>query len=198
MIRGIIKFVLRITTLLLYRVKVVGEENIEKNKPYILCPNHISNWDPPTIIASLKRNDIYVLAKEEMFVNRFIKWLAVKVHALPVRRGKQDVKLLKDSVKILRDNHIILIFAEGTRNGIEKKGKIQNGAVLMSLMSGVPIIPVGIQTKTKYRPFTKVKINIGKPIDLSEYKDKKGDKETLDMLSNQIMGEMIRLTNEQV
>lgn len=198
MIRGIIKFVLRIVTLLLYRVKIVGQENIEKGKPYILCPNHISNWDPPTMVASLKRNDVYVLAKEEMFVNGFIKWLAVKVHALPVRRGKQDVKLLKDSVKVLKENHMILIFAEGTRNGIEKKGKIQNGAVLMSLMSGVPIIPIGIQSKTKYRPFTKVKINMGKPIDFSEYKDKKSDKETLDNLSKQVMKEMIYLTNEEI
>ena len=198
MIRGIIKFVLRIVTLLLYRVKIVGQENIEKGKPYILCPNHISNWDPPTMVASLKRNDVYVLAKEEMFVNGFIKWLAVKVHALPVRRGKQDVKLLKDSVKVLKENHMILIFAEGTRNGIEKKGKIQNGAVLMSLMSGVPIIPIGIQSKTKYRPFTKVKINMGKPMDFSEFKAKKGEKETLDTLSKKVMDEMIRLTNEEI
>lgn len=198
MIRAIIKFVLRITTLLLYRVKVVGKENIEKGKPYILCPNHISNWDPPTIIASIKRNDVYVLAKEEMFVNGFIKWLAKKVHALPVRRGKHDMKLLKDSVKVLKENHMILIFAEGTRNGMKKNGKIQNGAVLMSLMSGAPIIPVGIQSKTKYRPFTKVKINIGKPMDFSEYKDKKGEKETLDKLSKEVMNEMIRLTNEEI
>lgn len=198
MIRGIIKFVLRIVTLLLYRVKIVGKENIENGKPYILCPNHISNWDPPTMVASLKRNDIYILAKEEMFVNGFIKWLAVKVHALPVKRGKQDVKLLKDSVKVLKENNMILIFPEGTRNGIKKKGKIQNGAVLISLMSGAPIIPIGIQTKTKYRPFTKVKINIGKPMDFSEYKDKKGDKETLDSLSRQVMEEMIRLTNEEI
>ena len=198
MIRAIIKFVLRITTLLLYRVKVVGKENIEKGKPYILCPNHISNWDPPTIIASIKRNDVYVLAKEEMFVNGFIKWLAKKVHALPVRRGKHDMKLLKDSVKVLKENHMILIFAEGTRNGMKKNGKIQNGAVLMSLMSGAPIIPVGIQSKTKYRPFTKVKINIGKPMNFSEYKDKKGEKETLDKLSKEVMNEMIRLTNEEI
>lgn len=198
MVRGIIKFVLKIVTLLLYRVKVVGKENIEEGKPYILCPNHISNWDPPTMVACLKRNDVYVLAKEEMFVNGFIKWLAVKVHALPVKRGKQDVKLLKDSVKVLKENHMILIFAEGTRNGIKKKGKIQNGAVLISLMSGAPIIPIGIQSKTKYRPFTKVKINIGKPMDFSEYKDKKSDKETLDNLSKQVMEEMIRLTNEEI
>ncbi len=198
MIRAIIKFVLRITTLFLFRVKVVGEENIEEGKPCILCPNHISNWDPPTLMASIKRNDVYILAKEEMFVNGFIKYLAKKVHALPVKRGKQDVTLLKNSVKVLKENHAVLIFAEGTRNGIKKNGKIHNGAVLMSLMSGAPIIPIGMQSKSKYRPFTKVKINIGKPIDLSEYKDKKSDKETLDKLSKDLMDEMIRLTNEEI
>ena len=198
MIRAIIKFVLKIVILILYRVKVIGKENIQPNKPYIICPNHISNWDPPLLEASLKRNDIYVLAKEEMFVNGFIKWLAVKVHALPVKRGKQDTAVLKNSVKELKNNHVILIFPEGTRCGIAKKGKIQNGAVLMSLMSGAPIIPMGIQAKKKYRPFSKVIINIGKPIDISEYKDKKGDKETLNNLSKKLMNEMIRLTNEEI
>ncbi len=197
MIRAIIKFVLKITTLILYRVKVVGKEYIEKDKPYILCPNHTSNWDPPVMVAALKRNDVYILAKEEMFINRFIKWLAVKVHALPVKRGKQDVALLKNCMKVLKENHIVLLFPEGTRNGIKKKGKIQNGAVLMSLMSGVPIIPIGIQAK--YIPFfSRVKINIGKPMDFSEYKDKKNDKNTLDELSEKLMNEMIRLTNEKI
>lgn len=198
MVRAIIKFVLKIVTLVLYRVKVVGKENIEKDKPYILCPNHTSNWDPPTIVAALKRNDVYILAKEEMFVNGFIKWLAKEVHAFPVKRGKQDTALLKNCIKVLKETHIVLLFPEGTRNGIEKKGKIQNGAVLMSLMSGVPIIPIGMQAKKKYIPFTKVKINIGKPMNINEYKNKRNDKETLDTLSKNLMDEMIRLTNEKV
>ncbi len=197
MIRAIIKFVLIITTKILYRVKVIGRENIEEGKPYIICPNHMSNWDPPTMVASLKRNDVYILAKEEMFINRFIKWLAVKVHALPVKRGKQDVALLKNCMKVLKENHIVLLFPEGTRNGMKKNGKIQNGAVLMSLMSGAPIVPVGIQAK--YKPFiSRVKINIGKPMNFSEYKDKKNDKNTLDELSKKVMGEMVRLTNEKI
>ena len=133
-----------------------------------------------------------------MFVNGFIKWLAVKVHALPVKRGKQDVGLLKNTTKILKENHIVLIFPEGTRNGIKKNGKIQNGAVLISLMSGVPIIPMGINAKKNYRPFSKVVINIGKPIDLNEYKDKRSDKKTLDNLSKELMEEMIRLTNTEI
>ena len=149
------------------------------------------------MVATLKRNDVYVLAKEELFVNGFVKWLAKKAKVIPVKRGKQDVGLLKNSVKILKDNNMILIFPEGTRDGIAKKGKIQNGAVLMSLMSGAPIIPIGIQAKKKYKVFSKVKVNIGKAMDFSEYKDKKGEKETLDNLSKDLMNEIIRLTNEE-
>ena len=198
MIRQIIKSILRIITLFLFRVKVVGKEKIEKDKPYIICPNHISNWDPPTMVSAIKRNDVYTLSKEEMFVNGFMEWLAVKVHALKVKRGKQDTALLKNCIKVLKEGHIVLLFPEGTRNGIMKNGKIQNGAILMNLMTEVPILPVGIQTKKKYKPFTKVKINIGNPMDFSEYKDKKSDKETLEKLSNTLMNEMIRLTNEEI
>ena len=116
MVRAIIKFVLRIVTLLLYRVKTVGKENIERDKPYILCPNHMSNWDPVVMVAALKRNDVYVLAKEELFKNKFLYWLADQVHAIKVRRGKQDPMLLKQCMKALKENHIVLLFPEGTRN----------------------------------------------------------------------------------
>ena len=56
----------------------------------------------------------------------------------------------------------------------------------------------GIQAKKKYRPFSKVVINIGKPIDISEYKSKKSDKETLNNLSKMLMEEMICLTEKLV
>ena len=73
------------------------------------------------MVASLKRNDVYVLAKEELFINGFVKWLANKTKVIPVRRGKRAVALLKNSVKILKENHMILLFPEGTRNRNRKK-----------------------------------------------------------------------------
>lgn len=145
----------------------------------------------------IKRNDVYSLAKDELFINGFVKWLAKKTKVIPVKRGKQDIGLLKNTTKVLKENHIVLLFPEGTRYGIQKNGKIQNGAILMSLMSDTPIIPIGIQPKKNYKIFTKVKINIGKPMYFSEYKDKKNDKDTLNELSKKIMNEMIRLTNEE-
>lgn len=55
------------------------------------------------MVAALKRNDVYVLAKEELFINTFVKWLAKKTKILPVKRGKQDMALLKNSVKVLKE-----------------------------------------------------------------------------------------------
>lgn len=67
---------------------------------------------------------------------------------------------LKVSLKVLKENHAVLLFPEGTRNGIEKNGKLQNGAVVMSLTSGAEIIPIGINAT--YKPFSKIRINIRK------------------------------------
>ena len=196
MVRAIIKFFLKITNLLLFRVENIGAENIPKEGPCIICPNHTSNWDPPVIEAAITRNDVYILAKEEMFANGFLIWLAKKTHVLPVKRGKQDVAVLKNSLKVLKNGNIILLFPEGTRNGMKKYGKLQNGAALMALRSGVPVIPVGIQGN--YKPFHKVKINYGKPLDFSKYDSKNAEKETLDKISKEIMDNIIMLTNQKV
>ena len=115
---------------------------------------------------------------------------------MPVKRGKQDIAILKKSLNILKNNNIVLLFPEGTRNGIAKNGKIQNGAALMTLKSGVPILPVGIQGG--YKLFSKVKINYGKPMYFDEYKDKEITKQVLEEVSNKIMNEIVRLTNEKI
>ena len=87
------------------------------------------------------------------------------------------------------------IFPKGTRNGIEKNGKAQNGVAYMAIRTGVPVIPVGIQGEMK--PFKKVKLNIGEPLDFSQYKTNKPEKEILDKVSKEIMDNIIMLTNEK-
>ena len=43
-----------------------------------------------------------------------------------IKRGKQDIESMKKSLQVLKDNKILAIFPEGTRNGIQKNG-IQTG-----------------------------------------------------------------------
>ena len=105
-------------------------------------------------------------------------------------------KKRKFALKVLNDEQILVIFPEGTRNGMEKNGKAQNGTAFMALRTGVPVIPVGIQGTLK--PFHKVTLNFGKPLDFSEYKTNKPDKELLDKVSKEIMDNIIMLTNEKI
>lgn len=61
----------------------------------------------------------------------------------------------------------------------------------MAIKAGVPIIPVGINGNFKI--FSKIKINIGKPMYFNEYKDKINDKEVITQLTENLMNEIIRL-----
>ena len=194
MIRTIVAKLIQIFCIIVFRVKKVGEENIAKEGAYILCANHRSNWDPPILVASTKRK-MYVMAKEELFKNNFIRWFAKKCCVFPVKRGKMDLDSIKFSLKILKEGQILMIFPEGTRNGMEKNGRAQNGAAFMALRTGVPVIPVGIQGEMK--PFHKVTLHYGKPLDFSEYKSNKPEKEVLDKVSKEIMDNIIMLTNEK-
>lgn len=195
MIRRIIITLLRVIFLILFRVEKVGEKNIPKEGAYIVCANHRSNWDPPILVSSIKRIS-YIMAKEELFKNNFIKWIAKKCCVFPVKRGKMDIESMKFALKVLKDEQILVIFPEGTRNGMEKNGRAQNGTAFMALKTGVPVIPVGIQGTLK--PFHKVKLNYGKPLDFSKYKTNKPEKELLDKVSKEIMDNIIMLTNEKI
>ena len=183
MFRIFAKWCVRIFTLIVFRVKTYGQENIEKGKAYIMCANHTSNWDPPILYTATKR-EMYMMAKEELFKNKFIYWFADKTNIFPVKRGKKDIESIKKSIRILKDNKILAIFPEGTRNGMAKNGKIQNGPAYLSARTGVEVIPVKIEGN--FKPFTKVRIYYGKPIDFSKYQSKKPEKETIELISKEI------------
>ena len=65
-----------------------------------------------------------------------------------------------------------------------KNGKIQNGPAYLSARTGVEVIPVKIEGN--FKPFTKVRIYYGKPIDFSKYQSKKPEKETIELISKEI------------
>lgn len=194
MLRKIVIFLVYIFNLVVFRVEKIGEENIKEKGAYLICANHRSNWDAPILVSNLKRK-VYVMAKAELFKNKFIKWFGRKCCVFPVKRGMRDIESIKYSLNLLKDGEILVIFPEGTRNGMEKNGKAQNGVAYMAIRTGVPVIPVGIQGEMK--PFKKVKLNIGEPLDFSQYKTNKPEKEILDRVSKEIMDNIIMLTNEK-
>ena len=186
----IIKGAIHLFCLITHRVRKIDECNIPKEGAYILCGNHTSNWDPVILISCTKRK-VCFLAKEELHQNKFFVWLAKIFEIFPVKRGKQDIESTKNSLRVLKENKLLGLFPEGTRNGLEKNGKVKNGAAYLSLKTGVPVIPVGI--KGEYKMFSKITLIYGKPLDFKEYY-KNTDKEVLEKVSKEIMDNIIALT----
>lgn len=191
--RIIIKFLYKILSKIIYRVEVIGKENLPKEKAAIICPNHVHFLDGPTLIANSKRK-INVLAKEELFKNKFLSNCLRMLGMYPIKRGSADIEAIKVSLKILKNNELLMIFPEGTRNGMAKGVKPKNGAVVMAIKAGVPIIPVGIIGN--FKPFRKITMKIGKPIDYRSYRDKVKDKELMTKLTEELMKKIVKLTND--
>lgn len=170
--RLIANFILRI----LFNVKVVNYDRFKTLKSgCILTPNHISFWET-VIVPVFSRRIMYMMAKEELFKNKFMNWFLKKLKAFPVKRGKNDLGAIKTAVKLLREGQSICMFPEGTRS---KNGtiKFKTGAVMLAVTAKAPIIPVGISSSFKFR--SKVNVVYGEPIYFTEYYDKKMTKEEL-------------------
>lgn len=194
-LRKIIKFILKLLILIVYRPKIVGLENIEEGKAALICPNHVHALDSAVIVLTNKRK-INILAKEELFKNGFVRWLADIFGVYPVKRQNKSMETMKISLKLLKNNELLMIFPEGTRNGMAKGIKAKDGAVKLAIRAGVPIIPVGVQGNFKF--FRKIKINIGKPIYYNVSKEETNNKEILDKLTEELMTEIVRLRDEKI
>lgn len=191
--RSIVKAILKFLYIIVYRVKVEGKENIPAEGSFILCGNHVSYIKVPIVVLFNPRK-VNFIAKAELFNNPILSWLGYLFDAIPVKRGKQDVESMKRSLKVINSGEVLGLFPEGTRNGLEKKVKVKNGAAYMALRTGAPVLPVGI--KVTERPFPRVILNFGKPLNYSEYKSKVPEKEVLEKTTTEIMDNIIKLTNE--
>ena len=186
-IRIIVRTAIRIYFVLVYRVKVEGAENIPKDKsqPLIYCGNHRSYADPPLIVVTAKRH-VRFLAKEELRKNPLFAFLGVVFGGIFVKRDSKDVSALKTTLKALKDGESIALFPEGTRNGLEKGQKVKDGAAFFAVRTGAKVIPVGISGGEK--PFKKMFIKYGEPLDFSTR-----SKDELDKVTDEIMEKIVEL-----
>ncbi|MBR4288312.1 MAG: 1-acyl-sn-glycerol-3-phosphate acyltransferase [Clostridia bacterium] len=134
----------------------------------IICPNHISFFDPLFLAISLPR-PLTFMAKEELFTRPIIgKWM-VGCGVIPLSRSGGDAAKLRQAVRELKNGAILSIFPQGTRCRYPlKKGDFKAGAGMLSVLSGAKVLPVGIYSKNfKVRPFRKTYIKFGEICDFS-------------------------------
>ena len=188
-VRKVVKVFLSALYHIAYRVKING--SVPKEGAYILCCNHINYLDAAAIVLFNKRKVNFV-AKEDLFTHGILYWLGHLFDAIPIKRDMQDIEAMKRCLRVLKNGELLGIFPEGTRKGMEKNMKAKNGAAYMAIKSNVKVIPVGIHGT--FKPFSKVYVNYGEPIDLSKYKNQK---DKLDEATEIIMEQIVMLTKKE-
>lgn len=194
--RGFVSSVIFCYCKVVYRIKIVGKENIPKDGALLFCGNHRTYLDPPLIVVTAGRKMSF-LAKDELKKNPLMRFLRYIFDGIWVKRDSKDIGPLKESLKILKSGGCVGLFPEGTRNGMEKNdGKMKNGAAYMALKTGAKIIPIGIQGTAK--PFSKNAIIYGEPIDCNQYIDEKVDKDAEYKVTEVLKEQIIMLTNQKI
>lgn len=148
---------------LYFNPEINGLENLP-NKPYILAGNHTSLMDIPFLIVALE-DDIHFMAKKELFSNKIANYIFSRMGAFPMDRKSVDLRSLKESLFILKNKQVLGIFPEGTRNKTNDLIlPFKPGVSNLSIKTNSLIVPFGINGKYKFR--SRIKLNIGKPIDI--------------------------------
>ena len=154
---------------LVFRMKVDGAENLPKEGPVLLCSNHLAKRDPVLLGVSQKRQ-VFYMAKEELFQNKFLGWLFRQLGAFPVKRGTGGGDALEDAYALLSQNAVVGVFIEGHRSKDGLLRKPKTGAALLAYETKAPVVPVCITAGDGGQPgvFKRTLIRFGKPIPAGE------------------------------
>lgn len=150
-----------------FRIKVIGKENLIKDRGFVLAPNHLSAIDPVFVVcARFWGKRMLILGKEEiMEVNPIFTWMFKHAGVVGVQRGKGDTAVVDKAIDACKNGQGLLIFPEGTRSKDGNLGRLKSGAFVVASAANVDMIPCRIIYKGgKMKVFGRCTIVFGKPI----------------------------------
>ncbi len=182
-----------------YRYDVRGLENLPAGTGYVLCSNHLSNFDPwPLGLALWPHRQLRFMAKAELF-NPVLKVPMQATGAFPVRRGEGDMEAMKTAIRLARSGEIVAMFPEGTRpgKGLRKKfeARPHSGAARIALGARVPLVPAALKGTDGLSRARRLHVSYGKPVDIDDLHGL-SHREAAQIATDRLMAEIRRLHAE--
>lgn len=197
---------------LLNRTTVAGREHVPRGPNTLLMSNHQTMIDSFVVgicvyyPESLIRPSLIPwnpAAEENLYRTRLVGWLADNWKCIPIKRGRKDVSAIYKIGRALRFGPVLL-FPEGTRSRSGEIGAGRRGAGLMILEMNPTVVPVCIEGMNRVLPvgaslpriFQRIHVRYGKPVDLTEFRDREKNRETAALLMRKVMESIRQLKDE--
>ena len=189
----------------LTRVQVVDRHRVPETGGVIVAANHISFFDSVALLQSIPRRAFFI-GKAEYMDSWTTRRLFPAMGLIPIEReqARKAMAALEVAADVLRRGDVLSIYPEGTRSrdGLLHRG--HTGVAQLALMSGAPIVPVGligtdaiqpIGTKVP-RPFRRATVRFGAPLDPAAYGG--SPRRRRQLLTDDLMEAIRRLTGQPV
>jgi long-chain acyl-CoA synthetase len=133
---------------MLLPLRYSGIENLPKDSPFIICPNHQSFLDGPLLIGVLPKrviDDIFTLAYTDYWQGPVMQFLGRQARIVAIDGSANLVLALQVGALGLRNKRVLLVFPEGTRTIDGNLAEFKKGAAILGCELGVPVVPVGLK-----------------------------------------------------
>ena len=157
--------------------------------------------DFPVLFLAVDKYLVFVAKKELKKIPIFKSILSISGSIFVDRENTNDAIDSLDELKSDLKNtpRSVVVFPEGTRSNSNQLKRFKKGAAVLSINTGLPIIPVYIMgsfdwwnTKNFRKNSNKIIVNFGQPIitDDKQYKDREN-------ITNSIKREILKLQNDE-
>ena len=130
--------------MLVFRIRCRGREHVPATGGGLVLSNHQSHLDPVLIGLACDRRLNY-LARQTLFRFAPFRWLINSLDAIPLDREGLGIGGIKETLKRLKREELVLMFPEGTRTRDGEVGKLKPGFCALARRANVPLVPVAIE-----------------------------------------------------
>lgn len=171
-----------------WRLRVVGAENIQPGRHYVLVCNHQSMLDILAALAGLPLHFKF-MAKKELFSIPFLGWHMTFAGYIPINRSsvQSGKEALEKANEWLAKRISVLFFPEGTRSLDGEIKKFKAGAFKAAQEGGVEVLPLVMlgtgdalpKKSWLMKKFTPIVLSIGKPVKIEKDADLEASMEVI-------------------
>jgi 1-acyl-sn-glycerol-3-phosphate acyltransferase len=192
------------------RPKVEGLEYVPESGPAILAGNHLAVADSFYLPLVVRRR-ITFLAKAEYFTGsglkgRLARWFFTAAGQVPIDRTDADAAqgALNTAERLLNQGKLMGMYPEGTRSPDGRLYKGKTGLARLTLLTGVPVIPVAMIGTDVVNPpgskmwrFGRVTVRFGKPMDFSRFEGLAGNRFIERAVIDEVIYELMQLSGQE-
>jgi 1-acyl-sn-glycerol-3-phosphate acyltransferase len=183
-----------------WRTQIHGRVSISRGQGAVIVCNHLGPLDSFPVALCVDRL-VHWMVAEEYCLHPLMRWFFWLCEAIPVSRRGIDTAATKLAIRYAQEGHVVGLFPEGRINtSDELLGPGRPGAAMIALKARVPVVPCYISGS----PYdgtalgcllmaSKIRLKVGRPIDLSAYYDRDDDRTVLEELTKRFLVEMARL-----